>query len=254
MSGPLIEIKDLYFSYQRNPVLQGVNLSIEQGDFVALLGPNGGGKSTLLKILAGILKADAGEALVMGRPLPAPSGAIGYVPQNVTASPSFPVSVLETVLMGRLSGKSWSFNRKDREAASRALERVGLSKLEDKLVSRLSGGQRQRVYLARALAGDPEILLLDEPTASVDQTWQVGVFDLLRELNQSKTILLASHDIGVISSNVKSVACVNQQVHLHPAPEITADMLEKTYRCPVELLAHGLPHRVVARHHDMEKH
>jgi len=249
---PAVEVHGLSFSYGRQPVLVEVELLIAQGDFVALWGPNGGGKSTLLKILAGILKPVRGQVRVLGRPPGQAPGLVGYVPQDVTSRPGFPITVLETVMMGRLGGGRWRLDREDRRRALEALERVGLAQRAGELVAHLSGGQRQRVYIARALAGDPRLLLLDEPASNLDQGWQAELFELLRELNRQRTIIMVSHDLGVISSHVKSVACVNRRVFYHPSPQITGEMLARTYQCPVELVAHGLPHRVLAEHHHPE--
>ncbi len=249
MAQPVIEIEDLYFSYGSQTVLAGVNFIVEARDFVALLGPNGGGKTTLIKILAGLLKPQQGTVRLLGRPPEAQAGVIGYVPQDVLSNPAFPVTVWDVVLMGRLgAGGRRSWSSLDKSRAREALERVGMWPRRQTLISRLSGGQRQRVFIARSLVGDPKILLLDEPTSSVDQEWQTHLFELLKKLNQHLTIVLVSHDLTVISAHVKSVACLNQTLYHHPSPEITADMILQTYHCPVELIAHGLPHRVLAEH------
>ncbi len=254
MSGPVIEISRVGFAYHRQPVLSEVSLSIREGDCVALLGPNGGGKTTLIKLCLGLLRPDTGSIRLFGRDvekeLKPVLGRIGYVPQDLSLAPGFPITVLDLVLTGRLSPQrsGMGFSRADREAARQALEEVGLWKRRGWRIDRLSGGQRQRVMIARALATRPELLFLDEPTASVDREWQVRLYDLFKELNKKAALVVVSHDLSVISSYVKSVACVNQNVHYHPRPEITADMISRTYQCPVELVAHGLPHRVLGEH------
>ncbi|UCE83770.1 MAG: metal ABC transporter ATP-binding protein [Deltaproteobacteria bacterium] len=253
MSDPVIEIKDLWFSFNAIPVLKEVNLRVNRGDFVALLGPNGGGKTTLLKLMLGLLKPDRGSILVFGEPPGETSHRIGYTPQHVHFNQSFPISVLDAVLMGRLRpGRGWSrYTRKDKMAAQKALERVEMWESRNRRVGELSGGQAQRIFIARALVDEPEALFLDEPTASVDTKHQTDLFDILKELNETVTILVVSHDVGIVSTHVKSVACVNQQVFSHDDSEITQEMLEMAYQCcPVELVAHGLPHRVLQKHEE----
>lgn len=254
MASAAIEIENLDFAYGRQPVLSQVSLRIEEGDFVALLGPNGGGKSTLLKLCLGLLRPRRGSIRLLGREVgPGPNpvlGRIGYVPQETDGAKGFPVTVRDLVLTGRLrQGRlSWRWSGEDRAAAARSLEMVGMWNRRSWRLDRLSGGQRQRVMIARALVCEPELIFLDEPVASVDQEWQARLFELFQELNQRATIVMVSHDLTAVSSHVRSVACVNEQVHYHPRPEITAQMLSETYKCPVELIAHGLPHRVLADH------
>ena len=253
---PVIDIRDLYFAHNGQPILEGVNLSVQAGDFVAMIGPNGGGKTTLLQLMLGLLQPLQGSIRIFGRPPGQVSHRIGYVPQNVHINTHFPVTVLDVVLMGLLKpGRRWArHGRRDRLAARRALERLEMEDAGNRRIGELSGGQRQRVFVARAIADDPEILFLDEPTANIDTRGQAGFYDLLRRLNQDTTIIVVSHDLLVLSSYVKSVACVNRRLHYHDQAEITADMLETLYpcapheTCQVELLAHGLPHRVLKSH------
>ncbi|MBU0986562.1 MAG: ABC transporter ATP-binding protein [Proteobacteria bacterium] len=253
MHEAIIEVRDVWFSHNAIPVLKAVNLTVRRGDFIALLGPNGGGKTTLIKLMLGLLKPEQGTVRVFGKPPGDAAHRIGYMPQHLSFNQNFPISVLDVVLMGRLRpGRGWSmYTRKDKIAAQRALERVEMSEQRSWRIGELSGGQRQRVFIARALVDEPEVLFLDEPTASVDTKHQTDLYDILKELNQTVTIVVVSHDIGVISSHVKSVACVNQQVFYHDSAEINEDMLEKAYQCcSVELVAHGLPHRVLQTHKD----
>ena len=249
MTEPVIQVEGLHFSYGGHPVLEGVDFEVEAGDFVGIMGPNGGGKTTLFKVLLGLLKPQRGRARVLGHRPGKAAARLGYVPQQTEPDRDFPISAQDVVLMGRISrraGRRWS--PADREAARRALERVGMWAERNRLIGRLSGGERQRVLIARALAADPEILFLDEPTASVDPLWQTQLYDLLRELNQRMTILVVSHDLTVLSSHIRSVACINRRLIHHHSAEITTEMLEMAYPCPVELVAHGLPHRVLAAH------
>ncbi len=185
----------------------------------------------LVKILAGILKPDRGTVRVLGKPPQAHRGSVGYVPQDAHRVDGFPITVHDVAFMGRLGldGRAWRWSAADKEAVRKALERVGMWEHRHAPIGHLSGGQRQRVFIARALAGAARLLLLDEPTSGVDQEWQARLFELLKELNEEMTILIVSHDLAVISSHIKSVACVNQEVHYHPSPRITADMLARMF-------------------------
>jgi zinc transport system ATP-binding protein len=252
VSLPVVEIRDLWFSFNGVPVIKEADLSVRQKDFLALLGPNGGGKTTLLKLILGLLKPNRGTVRVFGKTPSQVVQRMGYMPQNVSFNRDFPITVLDVVLMGRLRhSRNWSgYTRNDRVAAQRALERVGMWEYRKRRVGELSGGQRQRAFIARALVTDSELLLLDEPTASVDTKGQTDLYALLKILNETVTIIVVSHDLSVVSSYVKCVACINQRVFYHDAAEITEDMLEMAYHCPVELIAHGLPHRVLRTHED----
>lgn len=256
---PIVEINNLDFSYNGEIVLENVSLGVRQGDFIAVIGPNGGGKTTLLKLMLGLLTPNKGVIRVLGQSPRKASSGIGYVPQNVHLNLSFPITALDVVLMGTLdSKKRWTRqSASDRRNAMAALERLGMAALAQKKIGALSGGQRQRVFIARALVTHPELLLLDEPTASIDTRGQSDFYKQLEELNKDITILVVSHDLLVISRYIKSVACVNRQLHYHDQAEITGDMLETMYPCtpeevcPVELVAHGLPHRVLKEHNGM---
>ena len=256
MSDKIIEINDLNFSYNSQTVLRDVNFSVNPGDFIAMIGPNGGGKTTLLKLMLGLLDADSGDVRIFSKPPQDVSHRIGYVPQNVHINNNFPVSALDVVLMGRLKpGRGWSrHSRQDRATALNALEQVEMKKFHNHRIGELSGGQKQRVFVARALVTDPELLFLDEPTASIDAKGQNEFYALLSELNHTITIIVVSHDLMVISGYIKSVVCVNQRLHYHGHAELTGEMIEMMYdctadeTCPVELIAHGLPHRVLHKH------
>jgi zinc transport system ATP-binding protein len=256
---PVIRITDLDFAYNGQPVLQGINLDVREGDFIAMIGPNGGGKTTLLKLMLGLLKPDRGEISVLGKPPGRVSHQIGYVPQDVNINRRFPITALDVVLMGKLApGRRWSKTaEKDRRDALDALARIDMTDYADRRIGELSGGQRQRVFIARALVTRPRLLLLDEPTASIDSRGQTEFYRLLKRLNQEVSIVVVSHDLLVISTYVKSVACVNRRLHYHHQAEITGDMLETMYPCtvedvcPVELVTHGrLPHRVLQHHEE----
>jgi zinc transport system ATP-binding protein len=256
MSDHIIEIENLNFSYNGQNVLRDVNLSLEPQDFMAMIGPNGGGKTTLLKLMLGLLSAESGSIRILGKTPQSASHRVGYVPQDIHINKNFPVSALDVVLMGKLKpGKGRSrHSHQDRIAAEQALEQVEMEKYRDRRINELSGGQIQRVLVARALVTEPELLFLDEPTTSIDTKGQNEFYVLLKELNDKITIIIVSHDLMVISGFVKSVACVNKRLHYHGQAELTGEMIEMMYHCtaeevcPVELIAHGLPHRVLHTH------
>jgi zinc transport system ATP-binding protein len=258
MNDILIEIQSLNFSYSRQPVLIDVDLTVQAGDFIAMIGPNGGGKTTLLRLMLGLLKPESGQIRIFGGSPQEAAHRIGYVPQDVHINKDFPVSALDVVLMGKLKpGRGWSrHSETDRRAAMRALELVEMEKFHNQRIGELSGGQKQRVFVARALVTDPELLFLDEPTASIDAKGQNEFYHLLNELNKKITIIVVSHDLMVVSGYIKSVVCVNRHLHYHGHAEVTAEMVEMMYdctvreTCPVELIAHGLPHRVLHTHED----
>ena len=255
----IVDINNLSFSYNGDPVLRDVNFSVRQRDFIAIIGPNGGGKTTLLKLILGLLKPDAGKILVDGQAPPKASACIGYVPQNVHMNSRFPITAMDVVLMGKFDPKKrWARqSATNRREALAALDRIGMADHANRRIGELSGGQRQRVFIARALVSQPKLLLLDEPTASIDTKGQAEFYNLLKTLNQDHTILVVSHDLLVVSRFIKSVACVNKGLHYHDQAEITGDMLEVMYPCtveevcPVELVTHGhLPHRVLKNHEE----
>ena len=249
IKNPIIDVGHVCFAYNGTPILTDVCLEIAEKEFVAFIGPNGGGKTTLVKLLLGLLKPDRGTIRIMGHPPAKVAHRIGYVPQDVSINKSFPISVMDVVLMGRLHASRRSGTGKDdRRAAEQALESLEMSDYKHRKIDDLSGGQRERVFIARALATDPDILFLDEPTANIDSQGRTYLYNLLKELNKTKTIFVVSHDTMVLSSYVTAVACVNRNVHYHDDAEITEEMLEMGYHCPVELIAHGIPHRILKTH------
>jgi zinc transport system ATP-binding protein len=248
VSVPPIQLRDVCYAYGGAPVLQSVDLRLDEGDFLGIIGPNAGGKTTLLKIILGLLTPDSGTVEVFGLPPAENRGAIGYVPQYARFDASFPIDVLDTVRMGRLGIGRREKARESRDAARTALDRVDLGEMAGEQIGQLSGGQLQRVLIARALASEPRILLLDEPTASADTRSGRSVYELLEKLSDQMTIVLVSHDIGVISRYVKTIACLNVRLHYHHSRELTDEMVEVAYGCPVDLVAHGHPHRVLPSH------
>ena len=226
----IIQIRGLSFSYDSYPILKDVDLDIRKNDSICIVGPNGGGKSTLVRLILGLLNPDQGEISVYGKPPSQSRLQVGYVPQHIHFDPLFPISVLDVVKMGRL-GCSTSFHYQpiDYHKASEALEAMNLSKMASHRFASLSGGQRQRVLIARALATDGDILILDEPTANIDNSTEEHLFSLLERYGKKKTILMVTHDIGVAASLFKRIACVNQEVVIHPTSQLTGDLIRELY-------------------------
>jgi len=248
MSVPAVLLRDVSYRYREAPVLESIDLVLNEGDFLGIIGPNAGGKTTLLKIVLGLLEPQRGTVEVFGRSPREARGTIGYVPQYARFDSSFPIDVLDMVRMGRLGRRRREGAGEARAAALAALEHVDLADLAGEQIGLLSGGQLQRVLIARALATEPRILLLDEPTASVDTRIGQSVYGLLAGLSETLTVVLVSHDIGVISRYVKTIACLNVRLHYHHSRELTPEMVEAAYGCPVDLVAHGHPHRVLPSH------
>lgn len=247
----VIKLDGVHVDLGGHPVLEDINLTVYERDYLGVIGPNGSGKTTLLKVVLGLIRPDRGRVLVFDEPPSRAAGRIGYVPQYDVTDPMFPVTVREVVMMGRLSGRGLfrRYTAEDREIAESALAKVEMEELADRQVGRLSGGQRQRVLIARALAVRPDALLLDEPAASLDTTFGRNLFELLDELNREITIVMVTHDIGVLSKHVKSVACISRRLFTHDDPEhLDRATMEKAYGCPIELIAHGMPHRVFDEH------
>ena len=233
-----IEVRNLSAGYGSKPILQRIDLIAKELDFIGIIGPNGGGKSTLLKVLLGLIKPMEGEVRIMGRSVESGRKSIGYVPQFVEFDRNFPVRVEEVVQMGRLGQRKLfqRYNSKDRSIVKEALERVEMWQMRRRSLAELSGGQRQRVYIARALASQPSILLLDEPTANVDSRISKSIYQLLRQLNQEMTIILVSHDLASVYSHVKTIGCLNRRLHYHGNKEISSAAIEQTYKCPIDLV------------------
>lgn len=242
---PIVEFENVSFSYDgRNNVLDSVDLTITKLDFASIIGPNGGGKTTLLRLMLGLLEPMTGSIAVFGSTPVRARPRIGYMPQFTTTDPKFPVRVIDVVLMGRLGPgrRLGPFSQRDRAAAAEALSLVGLSDLAKQSFTALSGGQRQRVLLARALASDPELLLLDEPAAGLDQKVEKDFFQLLGELNREKTLVLVSHDLGFVQSFVKTVVCVHRTVDVHSTSQLDGRAIQELYGDEVRLVHHDHTH------------
>ena len=247
-----VQLKSVWVHYDRVSVLEDIDLTIGESDFLGLIGPNGGGKTTLLKVILGLLKPSSGDVTVFGQTPAEGRRRIGYVAQHAHFDEDFPASVWEVVLMGRLgrAGLFRRYSKADREAAARALDTVEMLAHKHRQVGKLSGGEQQRVLIARALTTDPKLLILDEPTANVDAPMQKGLYELLATLKTRMAILLVSHDISAVSVNVDKVACLNRRLFYHNSKEISPSDLEAAYKCPVDMIAHGVPHRILKEHRD----
>jgi zinc transport system ATP-binding protein len=252
MTEKIVSIKGLWICRAEHAVLEDINLELQAGDFLGLIGPNGGGKSTLLKAMLGLIKPDRGSIALFGLPPAAARSRVGYVPQKTVFDQSFPVKALDVVLMGRYSrtGLLHRYGSQDRQAALRALKAVGMDDRAEREIGALSGGEQQRVFVARSLVSDPKLLLMDEPTAGVDSAQQTDFYDLLCHLNRDLciAIVLVSHDVTAISKYVSKIACLNQRLYYHDSKELSNEDIEKAYGCPVEMIAHGTPHRVLREH------
>lgn len=243
-------MEDVWVHFDGVPALEEVDLSIQQYDFLGIIGPNGGGKTTLLKVILGLLKPSRGKVTVFGHTPEKGREFVGYVPQYSLFDRDFPVSVWDVVLMGRLKHKNpfRGYSEADKKLAHDSLETIEMLDFKDAQIGKLSGGQQQRVFIARALVTEPKLLLLDEPMASVDSPMQTELYELFEKLRQRMAIVLVSHDISAVSIYVDKVACLNRGLFYHNTKELTAEDLEATYQCPVEIIAHGVPHRVLKEH------
>jgi zinc transport system ATP-binding protein len=240
----IVELKNVFFSYEDSPVLEDVNLSIYERDFLGIIGPNGGGKTTLLRIILGLLKPDIGIVKVFSKSPKEGRRSIGYIPQSLNYDYDFPMSVMEVVMMGRLGRKGlWRrYTGRDRQLCAEALDKVGMAQFRGRQIGNLSGGQRQRVFIARALATEPQMLLLDEPVSSLDATWQESFYEMLRDLNSKLAIVLVTHDVSVVSMYIDKIACVNGRLYYYGSTRDGVEKISGMYECPVKLLVHGVSH------------
>lgn len=249
-----VEIQNLSICYDSFSALKDINITIKDKEFIAILGPNGGGKTTFLKAILGLVKPSLGEVKVYGKKPSYKRNAIGYVPQFTKFEKNFPVNVFDVVLMGRLKpGIKFfqKYSKEDIEYAKHIMTLLEIYELKDRQIGQLSGGQMQRVLIARALCTEPKLLLLDEPTASLDVQSKNSIYSLLKELNKDITILVVTHDTGFVFSYVDKIACLNQRLFYHGEPELDKDTMDKVYGCPVDVIAHGeIPHRVFRNHQE----
>ena len=248
----LLELKDLSAGYDKNIVLENVSFEVFSGDFIGIIGPNGGGKTTLIKTILGLIKPASGEMNML-----ISKTNIGYLPQVNQIDKRFPISVIDVVRSGKANSalfSSFHKNAAEKEKAEALLAEMGISHIRNKAIGELSGGQMQRVFLCRALINAPELLILDEPSTYVDNNFEGELYLKLKELNEQMAILLISHDVGTISFFVKTIACVNRSVHHHPSNIISEEQLA-SYNCPLQIITHGnIPHTVLKQHDEHEHH
>lgn len=241
----LLRIHNVTAGYDGRPIVHDVNLDVERDSFIGMIGPNGGGKTTILRVLLGQLKPMSGTVER------ADGLRIGYLPQTQQIDLKFPINILDVVMSGEQHGRLLNRHREARDEARQLLSFAQLDHVSHKAIGELSGGQRQRAFLCRALMSRPNLLVLDEPVTYMDKVAETNLYKLLPELSQRMAIVLVSHDIGTISSVVKTIACVNRTLHYHATNRISDEMLS-VYECPVEILSHGtVPHRVLLNHKRM---
>lgn len=250
MSEPvLVELKNVAVSYGRKQVLRDVSLTVRERDFLGIIGPNGGGKTTLVKTILGLLPVTEGTLTFYSEGKPVQGISIGYLPQYNQIDKKFPITVYDVILSG-LKKKWWkSYSKADHEAVHSMLKRMGVENMADRPIGALSGGQIQRVLLGRAIISRPEMVILDEPNTYMDKQFESQLYYILEEINKECAVVLVSHDIGAVLQNVRSIACVNETLDYHPDTELPDGWLEEKLNCPIDLVGHGnMPHRVLKCH------
>ena len=249
---PILILEHITAGYEQKTVLRDVNLTVYDHDFLGIIGPNGGGKTTLVKVILGLLRPLAGKRSFFRNGQPTDNLKMGYLPQYNLIDKKFPISVEEVILSG-LSGEKGLLHRYTARHHARVKEvvaRMGLEGLEHRAIGQLSGGQMQRALLGRAVISEPDIVILDEPNTYIDKRFEAKLYELLEEINRHCAIILVSHDIGTILQTVKSIACVNGTLDYHPDTEVPVEWIDRHFGCPIDLLGHGdLPHRVLKCHH-----
>ncbi|MGD1821714.1 MAG: metal ABC transporter ATP-binding protein [Pleomorphochaeta sp.] len=248
-----VSVKNLSVKYGNHFAIKNINMDIEKGDYLGIIGPNGGGKTTLLKAILNLVDHSSKEILLFDKPLRDSKSMISYVPQIAKVDRTYPISVLEVVLGSNLKkslNPFYKYTKIDIQKSIDALKKVDIEDLKDRQIQKLSGGEFQRLLIARAIVRNPQLLFLDEPTANVDPNSRNIIYNLLDSLNKKgTTILMVSHDTMAISSKVKNIACINTDLIYHGGPKLSKHTIEKMYGCPIDLLAHGIPHRVFGEHH-----
>ena len=251
MSNPIIQISNLCAAYEEKTVLSHVDLTVYERDFLGIIGPNGGGKTTLIKSILGLHQPQKGKIHFFKNGKEVPEINMGYLPQYNNIDKKFPISVYEVILSGLSKQKSifQRYSNEQHELVRQMIIQMGLEGMDKRAIGELSGGQLQRALLGRALVSNPEVIILDEPNTYIDKRFEAKLYSLLEEINKERAIILVSHDIGTILKNVKTIACVNETVHYHPHTEVPTEWLEEHFGCPIEMLGHGtFPHRVLKCH------
>ena len=246
----ILEIKNVSAGYAGEIVLQDINLVVNPNDFIGIIGPNGGGKTTLLRVILGLIRPYLGTVSFFNDKPEKGHGSIGYLPQINQIDLRFPISVVDVVLSGLMSreGLFSRYSGKQKTYAEALLDQMGIANLRKKNIGELSGGQLQRVYLCRAVISSPRLLMLDEPNTFVDTKFETDFYGILKQLNKEMAIIIVSHDVGTISWYVKTIACVNGNLHYHPSNLITQEQF-KSYNCPIQIITHGdVPHTVLEIH------
>lgn len=251
MTNKILDIESLSAGYNDEIVISDINLSVFQHDFIGVIGPNGGGKTTLLKTILGLIEPRKGSVKFFQNGNQTNHLLIGYLPQLNQIDKKFPITVIDVVLSGLMSKESL-FSRYGKEQKTKAndlLEKMGISNLKKKPIGELSGGQLQRVFLSRAIISSPVLLLLDEPSTFVDSKFENDFYEILNDLNNEMAIMIVSHDVGTITWFVKTIACINRTLNYHPSNIITEQQLA-AYNCPIQIITHGdVPHTVLKKHH-----
>lgn len=247
----IIELKNITTGYENKVVLRNVSLSIYEKDFLGVIGPNGGGKTTLIKTILGLLSPTEGDILFYDKGTVIPPFKMGYMPQVNNIDRKFPISVKEVVASGLMSEKPRfkSFTKEQLNRIDQVIAQMGLEELKERPIGKLSGGQIQRVLLSRSMVSQPRVLILDEPNSYVDKRFESKFYKLLEEINKETAIILVSHDIGTVLSMVKNIVCVNETLHYHPGADVSIEWMQDKYDCPIEMLGHGnFPHRILKNH------
>lgn len=250
---PLVKIQDLTVGYDKTPVLQKINLEIFEKDFIGVIGPNGGGKTTLLKSILGLMKPFGGS-IEFRKDLNGKKKPIGYLPQVKHIDQKFPITVFDVVRSGLLMQNNLRIGYASKQKVEDILHDLGIYTIRNKAIGELSGGQMQRVFLCRALISEPKLLILDEPDTFVDNRFEGELYEKLRMLNNEIAIILVSHDVGTISTYVKTIACVNRNLHYHRSNKISQEQLDE-YHCPIQIISHGrIPHTILKQHDNGHHH
>lgn len=246
---PVISLEHISVSYGTKRVLTDVCLTVGEKDFLGIIGPNGGGKTTLIKTILGLKKADTGNITYFKDGKQVPQISIGYLPQYNKIDKNFPISTEEVILSGIRKGLFSRYTTDDREAARQVLQQMGIEDLATRPIGTLSGGQVQRALLGRAVISKPSVVILDEPNTYIDKRFEGQLYHLLEDINRESAVILVSHDIGAVLQNVRTIACVNETLDYHPDTELPDGWIEARFNCPIDLIGHGdMPHRILKSH------